>query len=65
MTLPKVEDSLAGRIEIIQMLPLARAEIEDVSSTFLDRLFDGSLKSVGNPIVGDELIRLVLLGGLS
>ena len=63
MTLPKVEDSLAGRIEIIQMLPLARAEIEDVSSTFLDRLFDGSLKSVGNPVVGDELIRLVLLGG--
>ena len=29
MTLPKVEDSLAGRIETIQMLPLARAVTTD------------------------------------
>ena len=63
MTLPKVEDSLAGRIETIQMLPLARAEIEGKSPTFLECLFDGGLKSNRESIVGDDLIRLVLLGG--
>ena len=30
LTLPRVADSLAGRMETIQMLPLARAEIEGV-----------------------------------
>ncbi len=63
MTLPKVEDSLAGRIEIIRMLPLARAEIEGVSPTFLERLFNGSLNSKYASVVGDDLVRLVLLGG--
>ncbi len=63
MTLPKVEESLAGRIEIIRMLPLAGIEIEGVSPTFLERLFNGSLSSKYASVVGDDLIRLVLLGG--
>ncbi len=63
MTLPRVTDSLAGRIEIIQMLPLARAEIENVTPTFLERLFDGKLAQNGPSIVGDDIVRLVLLGG--
>ena len=45
------------------MLPLARAEIEGSSPTFLECLFDGGLKSNRESIVGDDLIRLVLLGG--
>lgn len=63
LTLPKVADSLAGRMETIRMLPLARAEIEGCTSTFLDRLFDGALEADRNIIVGDDLVRLVLLGG--
>jgi len=63
MTLPKVADSLAGRIETIEMLPLARAEIEGRDETFLDRLFEGALAGDQDAIVGDELVRLVLLGG--
>ncbi|WP_299682468.1 ATP-binding protein [uncultured Roseobacter sp.] len=63
MTLPKVADSLAGRIETIEMLPLARAEIEGRVETFLDRLFEGALEGDQDAIVGDELVRLVLLGG--
>ncbi len=63
MTLPRVTDSLAGRIEIIQMLPLARAEIENITPTFLERLFDGNHALNGPSIVGDDLVRLVLLGG--
>ena len=40
-TLPRVSDSLAGRMETIQMLPLARAEIEGRQPAFLERLFGG------------------------
>ncbi|WP_168880183.1 ATP-binding protein [Rhizobium sp. P28RR-XV] len=63
LTLPRVADSLAGRMETIQMLPLARAEVEGATSTFLDRLFEGKLQSDRNGIVADDLLRLVLLGG--
>ncbi|MBP2449801.1 ATP-binding protein [Rhizobium leguminosarum] len=63
LTLPRVADSLAGRMETIQMLPLARAEIEGTAPTFLDRLFEGKLQSARDAIVADDLVRLVLLGG--
>ncbi|WP_331375357.1 ATP-binding protein [Sinorhizobium chiapasense] len=63
LTLPRVADSLAGRMETIRMLPLARAEVEGATSTFLDRLFKGELQSARNAIVGDDLVKLVLLGG--
>lgn len=48
LTSPRVADSLAGRIETIEMLPLARAEIEGNTPTFLERLFDGRLQSAHN-----------------
>ncbi|MBB6219639.1 ATP-binding protein [Rhizobium leguminosarum] len=63
LTLPRVADSLAGRMETIQMLPLARAEVEGATSLFLDRLFEGKLRSDRDATVGDDLVRLVLLGG--
>ena len=63
LTLPRVADSLAGRMETIQMLPLARAEIEGHSPTFLERIFEGKLQSQPGAIIGEELVRLVLLGG--
>lgn len=63
MTLPRVADSLAGRMETIRMLPLARAEIEGRAPTFLERLFEGKLKKARNAIVGDDLVQSVLLGG--
>jgi hypothetical protein len=45
LTLPRVADSLAGRMETIQMLPLARAEVEGRMPTFLEHLFAGKLRS--------------------
>jgi hypothetical protein len=63
LTLPRIADSLAGRMETIQMLPLARAEIEGRTPTFLDRLFEGKIESQRDAIVGDDLVQLVLLGG--
>jgi uncharacterized protein len=63
LTLPRVADSLAGRMETIQMLPLARAEIEGRTPSFLKRLFDGQLQSQKDAVVGDQLIQSVLQGG--
>ncbi|MBN9025368.1 MAG: ATP-binding protein, partial [Rhizobiales bacterium] len=63
LTLPRIADSLAGRIETIQILPLAKAEVEGRTPTFLERLFDGKLQSQQDAIVGDDLVQLVLLGG--
>ena len=63
MTLPRVADSLAGRIETIRMLPLARAEIAGTAPTFLERLFEGRLKGERQAVIGDDVVRLALLGG--
>jgi predicted AAA+ superfamily ATPase len=63
LTLPRVADSLAGRMETIRILPLARAEIESRTPTVLERLFEGKLQGPRNAIVGDDLVHLVLVGG--
>jgi predicted AAA+ superfamily ATPase len=63
LTLPRVADSLAGRIETILMLPLARAEMAGTPPRFLERLFDGNLQRDQAAIVGEDLIKLVLVGG--
>ncbi|HQT75318.1 MAG TPA: ATP-binding protein [Acidiphilium sp.] len=63
LTLPRVADSLAGRMETIQMLPLARAEVEGRTPTFLEHLFAGKLRSQREAILGDDLVQIVLLGG--
>lgn len=63
LTLPRVADSLAGRMETLQMLPLAKAEIEGRTPTFLEGLFEGKLRKARNATVGDNLVHSVLLGG--
>ncbi len=63
LTLPRVADSLAGRMETLRMLPLSRAEIVGTRPTFLERLFAGALKGDKQAIVGDDLVQLALMGG--
>lgn len=63
LTLPKVADSLAGRMETIHLLPLARAEVVGRPSSFLEKVFAGKLPAVKNVVLGDALIELVLVGG--
>ena len=63
LTLPRVADSLAGRMETLRLLPLARAEIAGKPPTFLERLFAGKLQGDRGAVIGDDLVRLVLLGG--
>jgi hypothetical protein len=63
LTLPRIADSLAGRMETLQILPLARAEVEGRTPSFLERLFEGKLKHQRKAVVGDDLVQAVLLGG--
>lgn len=63
MTLPRVADSLAGRMQVVRLLPLARSEIRGAAPGFLDQVFKGEVPAVGDPIMGDELVEAVLGGG--
>lgn len=64
MTLPRVADSLAGRMEIIRLMPLAQSEIfEKPPPSFLTSLFAGRAPQLGELRVGADLIDLVLAGG--
>ncbi|WP_083957945.1 ATP-binding protein [Tateyamaria omphalii] len=63
MTLPKVADSLAGRMDVIRLLPLAQAEIEAQQSRFIDTAFAGRVPTTGTPVLGPDLVDRVLAGG--
>ena len=64
MALPTVGDSLAGRIEIVTLLPLSQAEITGAPGKLIDRLFTGEGPALqGSPIFGDPLLQAVLKGG--
>lgn len=62
--LPTVADSLAGRMEVITLLPFAQAELRGTPGRFLDRVFaGGGLPAPGDALVGDALVEAVLRGG--
>ncbi len=63
MTLPRVADSLAGRMEVINLLPLAQAEIRGKPTSFIDKVFAAELPLPGPPITGGDLVETVLAGG--
>ena len=63
MTLPLVADSLAGRMGIVRLLPLAQAETRGATPDFLDKAFAGETPTFRSPIVGDSLAETVLAGG--
>ena len=63
LTLPQVAESLAGRMEIITLLPLARSEILGNTPTFLENALAGKLIKPIELVLGDDLVRTVLVGG--
>lgn len=64
MTLPRVADSLAGRMETVRLLPLAQAEIVGGSPpTFLECVFRSETPKIGRPAIGSDLVEAVLSGG--
>jgi len=64
MAMPTVGDSLAGRIEIVTLLPLSQAEITNAPGRMIDRLFAGEGPVLQGPAVfGDPLLQTILKGG--
>ena len=63
MTVPRVADSLAGRMKIVRLLPLAQAELQEKPSAFLETVFEGQVPKIGDAVAGADLIGRVLAGG--
>ena len=66
LLLPRLSDSLAGRMEVARLAPLAQVEIERAPpgcATMLDRLFGARLPVHRGKRQGDALIARVLSGG--
>jgi predicted AAA+ superfamily ATPase len=63
LLVPKLADSLAGRMEILRLYPLAQCELERRPSDFLDILFDGRFKIRGTERLAGQLSERITAGG--
>jgi hypothetical protein len=63
LLLPSVADSLAGRMEIVRLHPLAQVEIARGKPTFLDVLFEGGFHTRQRPRLGRALADFMVAGG--
>ena len=63
LLLPRLADSLAGRMEILRLHPLAQAELSRRSPAFLDDLFGGVFKTRTGSRLGAELAGRIASGG--
>jgi predicted AAA+ superfamily ATPase len=63
LTLPKVSESLAGRMEIVDLFPLSRSEVLGKQPTFLKMAFESKLSKPAEIMFGKDLVETVLVGG--
>lgn len=60
---PALADSLAGRMEILQLFPLAQTELARKESSFLAALLQGRFKTRRVDRLGDALVERIVAGG--
>ena len=60
---PKLSDSLAGRMELIRLYPLAQCELAGAGSGFIDALFSRGFKAKVFWRLGGELAERIVAGG--
>lgn len=60
---PKLSDSLAGRMELLRLYPLAQCELAKTSSKFIDTLFSRGFKARQFGRLGAELAERIVTGG--
>ena len=60
---PRLSDSLAGRMEILRLHPLARCEVESGTGIFLDALFTGEIQTGTYKRLGKTLAEYIVAGG--
>jgi len=63
MTLPALAESLAGRMEVIPLLPLSAGELAGRRERFLERLFDGRLLRIKPVPEEDDVVSRLVRGG--
>ncbi len=63
LLVPKLADSLAGRMEILRLHPFAQAELAGNRSEFLDTLFAARFKPGPRTRLGQELAQRIVAGG--
>lgn len=64
LTLPRLSDALAGRLEILELWPLSQGEVGSRREGFVDRLLAGRAQQAsGEPVDRDEVLRRACAGG--
>lgn len=63
LLVPRLSDSLAGRMEIIRLHPLAQCELVRRTPTFLASLFGSGFKTRQTVRLGGELAEKIVAGG--
>ncbi len=63
LTLPTVSESLAGRMEVVTLLPLSQAELQRTASRFVDQAFAAKPPESPEAVSGGKLVQRVLRGG--
>ncbi len=63
LLVPRLSDSLAGRMEILRLHPLAQCELERTAPAFLDALFRGRFKTARTERLGSRLAERIAAGG--
>lgn len=63
LLLPRLADSLAGRMEILRLFPLAQCEIAGRAPRFMDALFAGGFKLRRSERLGPALAERIVAGG--
>jgi predicted AAA+ superfamily ATPase len=63
LLLPRLSDSLAGRMEILRLHPLAQCELARRAPRFIDTLFGGGFKTRTTRRLGGELVERIVAGG--
>ena len=63
MALPTIGDSLAGRIEIVELFPFAQSELLGRPGEAIDRLFANAPLPIVDAVTGQDLAEVVARGG--
>ena len=63
LLVPKLSESLAGRLQTLRLHPLAQCELEQRNPDFLDTLFAGEFTIECTGRLGEELPRRITAGG--
>jgi len=63
LLVPKLADSLAGRMEILRLHPLAQGELARKESRFIEVLYEGKFRNRSYKRLGAELAERITAGG--